>query len=105
MRRLIETAVHEAVQETMPRVLAQMAADDRKLTGPLNPVQFTWQIAFAFIRNGMPVVAAKKLAIETLAEFLGDEGIRFRARGYLWDQPAAKTLAEEYEIRHWESSK
>jgi hypothetical protein len=85
-------------------VLVQEAKKNAPVVGPLNLVQFVWQMAFEFIRAGdLKADDASKMAIDTLKEFLRAEKIRFGDPGYAWDQSAAVILARECAIDYWEA--
>lgn len=54
------------------------------------------------IEAGMKPVPAAAKARSVLQEFLRDERAKVGDPRFAWDAAAGRTLAEEYEIAHWE---
>lgn len=92
------------IAREMDLLMRKRAMENKRISGNLTPVSFTWQMAFHMMRTDptMKAATARDFASRTLREFLRDEGIEFGAAHWSWDQDAAETLAREYETDHWE---
>lgn len=73
---------------------------------PMSHPQFIFAMAqeFASVDRGMVATDALTLARDTLSQFLRDEKIGFGAADWDWTREGAITLAQEYEIEHWEAA-
>lgn len=66
---------------------------------------FIQAIADEFIKEGkMEAHTAKDLALVTYRLYKTEIGVKFGDEDYFWDEHAAKDVAWEYEISHWEGS-
>lgn len=71
---------------------------------PLTRAQFIVLMAIRIARAGkLRAKHALPIASAAYREFVTSEGIKFGAAGYAWDEQAAATIADEFEIEHWES--
>lgn len=62
-------------------------------------------IADEFVKEGkMKLHMAKDLALATYRIYKSDLGVKFGDEDYFWDKHAAKEVAWEYEISHWEDA-
>ena len=62
-------------------------------------------IANEFVKEGkMKQHIAADLALATYRIYKSDIGVKFGDEDYFWDQYAAKEVAWEYEISHWDGA-
>lgn len=106
----VATAINEAsapggaIEQALCDSLRRLARENRPIAGQLAWTPFAWQIAFEFIRVGdMHPWAARDLAVSTLRNMLRDEKISFGDPNHDWSQDAARVIAHEMEIDHWET--
>lgn len=66
---------------------------------------FIQAIADEFVKEGkMEQHSAKNLALATYHIYMRDLGVRFGDKDYFWNKYAAKDVAWEYEISHWDDA-
>lgn len=66
---------------------------------------FIDEIANEFMKKGkMKIEDAKNLALVTYRLYKTDIGVKFGDEDYFWDKHAAKEVAWEYEISHWDDA-
>jgi hypothetical protein len=75
---------------------------DLRDNAPMTETQFWFAMCQRFARENVTPDEAGKYAADTLRAYLRDEKIAFGDPSYAWDRHAARTIAEQYEIDHWE---
>jgi hypothetical protein len=103
VQRGINAALEEHLDKAIECVTIQTV---RSRVSGFSRVGFVLRIAVALMDASRPTLSferAKEIAGEVYRQFRADnEGVKFGTEGFDWDASAAITLAEEYEIQHWE---
>lgn len=99
-------AARETVEEKLPGIIGGIVAKtlgfDLPDGVPLNRLQFELRVMKHLRQHGASFDNARAQALTAVAAYLSDEKIEYGDERYSWDGSAAREVADEYEVRHWE---
>lgn len=100
---ICDDAIKDTINKELPKMIGAIFREEIKKP-EYAPFRFVKVIQW-HIQQAQPDLADKQayeMARRAYATFLSDEKITFGDKRYAWDRAAAKTIAHEYEIDHWE---